>query len=209
MGKIMNQRDGAISGAVGSLVFATWRGKPYVRTKPNRNYKKQSDKQKVQTSRFAVAVELVRRILPYLRVGYRTEATTGTAYNAAVSYTCKYGIVETADGMALDYPNVRVSLGSLTPAQDAQVMLEGDAAVFAWTDNTGSGDARADDLAMPMVLNTKLQQAIYLTDAAVRSDGQTALTLPASWLTAPCVAYLGFAATKSDEVSNSVYLGVL
>ncbi len=207
MGKIMNQDKGALSGAVGNLVFATWRGQPYVRTRPTRNYKKQSSKQKVQTSRFTLAVGLVRRILPYVRVGYRTETITGTAYNAAVSYTCKHGITENADGMALDYPNVRVSLGSLTPAQDAAVRLEDNVAVFTWVDNTDAGDALADDLAMPMVLNTDLKQAVYLTDAATRSDGQATLTIPKTWLTAPCVAYLGFAATKSDAVSNSVYLG--
>ncbi len=207
MGKINNQADGAISGTVGKLVFATWRGKPYVRTKPNRDYKKQSEKQKVQTSRFAIAVAFVRQILPYVRIGYRTEASTGTAYNAAVAYTCKHGITETPDGMELDYPNIRVSVGSLTAAQEAKVNLEGNKAVFRWIDNSGTGDALANDLAMPLIFNTELQQSIWISDGATRSDGILKLELPLSWFNAPCVAYLGFAATKGNAVSNSVYIG--
>ncbi len=208
MGKVSAASQNAFSGKVGNLVGATWKGIPYIRTRPDVSNRKLSDGQKKQCTKFGLAVKLARTLLPYIRVGYRTESEGKTQFNAAISYISKYGITGVAPDFAIDYPSVYVSRGALLPAEGAQVEREGRQIVFAWTDNSGDCDAAPTDVALPMVLNTVKQQAVYATEGATRADQGVVLEVPASWATDACVAYLGFAAADGGEVSNSEFFNL-
>lgn len=205
MGKI-NTKNGQLSGSIGHLVYATWKGKPYVRSKPMRDYSKQSDKQKSNRSRFGIAAEFIGKILPYIRIGYRMDTVDKSAYNAAVGYVTKYGIKGEKGSYELDYENIHVSRGVLCPPKIAKVLVEDNILAFTWENNAGMGDAKSDDRAIPLVFNTRIQQGLYdLEILTLRSDECVNVELPESWRNDTCVAYLAFVSLQDNNVSNSLY----
>lgn len=111
----------------------------------------------------------------------------------------------------LDFGKVRVSCGSLTPAAGASVSRLGGRVVFAWSDNTGVGDAAADDVALLLVYNKKRGDAVYSLSGTVRSDREASLPLPRGWEADELVVFLSFRNSDGRRVSNSICLneGVL
>ena len=106
----------------------------------------------------------------------------------------------------LDFGKVRVSRGSLTPAAGASVGRLGGRVVFTWSDNSGEGDAAADDVALLLVYNKKRGDAVYSLSGAVRSDREASLPLPRGWETDELVVFLSFRSSDGRRVSNSICL---
>ena len=106
----------------------------------------------------------------------------------------------------IDYQRVMVSRGHLMTVGNAAVSLNGDVLTFTWTDNSGSGDAQATDVAMPLVYNKKRQLAVYSTNGATRRDASVQLTMPSEWSGEALAVYLGFRNEKGDSCADSICL---
>ena len=106
----------------------------------------------------------------------------------------------------LDFGKVRVSRGSLTPAAGASVGRQGGRVVFAWNDNSGEGDAEADDVALLLVYNKKRGDAVYSLSGTARSDCEASLPLPRGWEADELVVFLSFRSSDGRRVSNSICL---
>lgn len=209
MGKMEDGVFSGFRGRVGNLVGAKRYGEYYLRIAPSTVRNPKTEGQETQRGKFALAVNFVRRILPYVRVSYRDDNLKRTAYSSAVSCVTKYGIDGKAPDCTLNYANVFVSRGELAGAQDEAVQVSEGKVLFTWTDNSGTADARSSDVAMPLVYNVSKQQAVWDTDGAKRKAQVTELALPASWDAKECVAYLGFRSASGDAVANSVYFDYL
>ena len=93
-------------------------------------------------------------------------------------------------------------------------MVPGDASVeaaagkltFTWTDNSGNGNAAADDVAMVLAFNKVKAEAVYDLEAGTRADGTAELTLPGSWGDEALAVYLSFRSAQGQSVSNSLCL---
>ena len=204
MGKIKKGVFGEFTGKVGNLVGCTWKGIPYMRTRPANMTNPRTEKQQGQRSKFQVALNFLRTITPFLRIGYREFAERQTAFNAAMSYVMKNALADSEQGLEIDYNKVLVSHGSLTQASDTTVSTEGSKALFTWKDNSGQGNAMATDAAMLLVYNQEKALAVYDTSAAMRSDGNAELELPKEWKNDTLIAYLGFCSTNDKSVANSI-----
>ena len=151
-----------------------------------------------------MALNFLRTITPFLRIGYREFAERQTAFNAAMSYVMKNALADSEQGLEIDYNKVLVSHGSLTQASDTTVSTEGSKALFTWKDNSGQGNAMSTDAAMLLVYNQEKALAVYDTSAAMRSDGNAELELPKDWKNDTLIAYLGFCSTNDKSVANSI-----
>lgn len=69
MAKSKDGSFGKLSGKVRNLVFATWKGIPYVRSRPSCN-PSNTEEQQTQRSKFGVTVKFVGRILPVINAGF-------------------------------------------------------------------------------------------------------------------------------------------
>lgn len=114
------------------------------------------------------------------------------------------GSVEDA---GLDFGKVRVSRGSLTPAVEPSVGRQGGRVIFAWSDNSVEGDARADDVALLLFYNKKNGEAVFSLSGATRSDGRAALPLPLGWEDDELAVFISF--RSSDGNSLCLHDGVL
>ncbi len=206
MGKIKQGAFGEFTGKVGNLVGCTWKGVPYMRTRPSHMTNPRTEKQQGQRSKFQVALNFLKTITPFLRIGYREFAERQTAFNAAMSYVMKNALTDSEQGLVIDPNKVLVSHGSLTQAFNAAVTAEEDKVLFTWLDNSGQGNAMATDAAMLLVYNREKNLAVYDAAAATRMDINAELQLPKDWKSDTLIAYLGFCSTTDESVANSVCL---
>ena len=65
MGKIKQGAFGGFTGKVGNLVGCTWKGIPYMRTRPANMTNPRTEKQQGQRSKFQVALNFLRTITPF------------------------------------------------------------------------------------------------------------------------------------------------
>lgn len=206
MGKIKQGVLGGFSGKVGAVVGSRWKSVYYMRGLTDHVNDKNSLKQQAQRAKFAVAQAFAHDVLGFVRYGYSPELGNRTPYNGLVSYLLRHAMTGSGTDWELDFEKVMVSRGTLTPVKQASASVSGNTVSFTWTDNSGSGDAKATDVAMVLVYNKNTGEADYNTSAGVRSDGQCQFTLPAGWGSANLAVYLGFRNTETGNCADSTCL---
>lgn len=206
MGTIKQGILGGFSGKVGTVVGSTWKAVHYMRALAVNINNPRTEKQQNQRSKFAVTINFAKTMTPFLRFGYKEYSGQQTTFNAAVSYVLKHALKGSGTNVSIDYNKALVTRGSLMPAMDATVTVSGNKAVFAWTDNSGMGDAALTDAAMLLAYNKDKGMAVYDIAAATRSDAKAELKLPANWSDDALAIYLGFCNENTTNVANSVCL---
>lgn len=203
MARIKPERQENIHGRIGNLVACTWRGIPYLRTLPAKVKNPRTPPQQAQRTRFSMALSLLRPLTPVLRVGFREEAIRQSAFNAAMSYTMRYALKETAEGIKVNYRNVLISQGCLTGAAKAQAAPGDGKVVFTWNNRCDFENASPRDYALLAVVHKPTQDAVHETIGALRSEGQAILDYPKDWRTEDLGIYLGFWNPKTGIASIS------
>lgn len=206
MGEIKRGILGGFSGRVGTVVGSTWKKVSYMRALALSVANPRTLPQRRQRGKFALTLAFLRTLTPYLRVGYKPQAKTCTAFNAAMSYNMRYAMTGEYPDIGVDYRRVMVARGSLTPVFDVTATKADGKISMTWTDNSGMGDAFATDLAMPLAYNKKLAVAVYDFAAATRDAAALELTLPADWGDDPLAVYLAFRSKDNRSVTNSICL---
>lgn len=206
MGEIKQGILGGFSGRVGTVVGSSWKDVSYMRALAISVNNPRTPKQQNQRGKFALCMNFLGAITPYVRTGYRLFAQDRTAFNAAMSYLLRHAMTGSFPDLKMDYNSALVARGSLMPVYDATASLADNKISFVWKDNSGMGDARATDLAMPLVYNKVKGEAVYSLAAGTRKDSKAELSLPASWADDALAVYLAFCNENSTRVTNSVCL---
>ncbi len=207
MGTLKKGSLGGFSGKVGNVVGASWKGIEYIRSLPSKVNDPKTKRQVKQRSGFSVTMDFQRTITPFLRIGFQSH-TEGrmTAFNAAMSYNMKFAVKGEQEGVALDYPNVRVSRGGLSAASDTHAEVVAGELQVSWA-AVLQGNARSDDIAMLLAHNPAKGESAYDLNAAKRAGTRAGLPLPASWKGDAIETYLAFKTADATMVSESVYTG--
>lgn len=206
MGTIKKGILGGFSGKVGTVVGSTWNSINYMRSLADSYTDANTEKQRCQRGRFSAAVEFLRTLVPYLRIGYRDCGAGQSAFSAAMSDVLKNAVEGCEADAAVNFRKARVSRGTLTGAPDASVTVTGGKVSFSWTDNSGTGNAKEDDAVMALAYNKDKGEAVYDTQAGKRADGTAELTVPAAWDGDALAIYLSFCSADQREVSDSACL---
>ncbi|MEJ6982232.1 DUF6266 family protein [Pedobacter sp. P351] len=173
---------GSFSGKVGTVVGSNWNGIDYMRSLPKKSSKAPTDKQLEQRVKLALAVGFLKPVSPLLSIGFRKAAANSTGFNVATSLIVKEAITGTYPDYLIDYTKVMFSQGDLTGPWNAAASSADEAVLtLNWTDNTGSGNAKATDKAKLMIYNPAKSQYVYTTGTAARNAATEAITLPGSF----------------------------
>lgn len=205
-------KDGIFLGASGKIgenyVLVRRANVTFVREAVESNTMRCSAGQKRQSSKFSTMMQFLKGMSLYLSMGYSEREAGRTAYNMALAYNLRNAMVFDDGQWSVTYDRVRVSRGSLTPAEGASVSFADNEALFTWTDNSGVGSAKADDVALPMVYSIDEGYALYVPKlGAVRKDGKASLPVGAAWKGRKVALYLGFASADGRLSADSVFLG--
>ena len=206
MGTITKGILGGFSGKVGTVVGSSWNSISYMRSLADGYTDPKTEKQVCQRGRFAEVVRFLKTMLPYLRIGYKEHPAGQSAYSSAMSYVLKNAVEGCGADATVDFRKAMISRGCLVVPGDAAVEAAGGKLTFTWTDNSGNGNAAADDVAMVLVYNKVKAEAVYDLGAGARADGTAELTLPGSWGDEALAVYLSFRNAQGQSVSNSLCL---
>lgn len=209
MGTIKQGILGGFSGKVGTVIGSSWKGISYMRGQAQHVKNPRSAGQLNQRSKFSLALSFLQPVVPYIRIGYKSQAAKQTEFNAAMSYTIKNAITGSYPNYALDYTKIVVSKGGLTQVTGATATWDNNSneVKIDWTDNSGVGNALATDKAMPFIYNKAKGETIYDTAGATRATHTQSLTVPNDWEGDKVEVYLGMVSEDGKEVADSIYLG--
>ena len=207
MGEIKQGILGPFSGKVGTVVGSIRKGHGYMRALAPSKKDAKTVAQLTQRMKFSMAHQLLKPVLPYLRVGFRGYTGIQTPYNAATSYAVRVCIVGKYPALGFDPSKLVLSEGSLESVETYSASVSNNVVSFIWADNSDDTSANMDDFAMPLVYNFTKCKAVYSTDKVSRIDTQASITIPASWKNDKLSCYISFASVETDAVSDTIYIG--
>ncbi len=215
MGTIKKGILGGVSGKIGNVVGGSWKGIDYLRVLPASVSDANSPAQITQRNRFAVVIKFLQPITEFIRIGFRGQAVKQTAFNAAMSYNFHNALEGEYPDISIDYAAAAVSQGNLPGAINPLSTSDVAAKVsISWEPNTGQGQASDSDIAMAVVYNPTLKEAIYTLNGGVRSDAALSIDLPANYSGTDVHCYISFMVLETalggqarNAISNSAYAG--
>ncbi|MCH8569337.1 MAG: DUF6266 family protein [Balneolales bacterium] len=211
MGKIKQGILGGFSGKVGTVVGSQWRNLDVIRALPKQVRDPKTPKQMAQRERFRLVAGFMKVVRPMVSIGF--EVSSGKSYdsnNAALAYNLRYAIAGEYPGQELDYPNVRLSMGSLEGVLNGALGTGNPNELeLSWVDNSGIANARKTDSVMAAAYCKELNQAVILDGESSREDGAATLSLPDTFAGKEIYVWMAFRDGERKLTSNSAYLGVI
>jgi len=209
MGKLNQGILGNISGKVGSIVGASWKGISYIRSKAVSTKRTLTLPQLKHCSQFSTAVAAMKPITAFVRIGFKCYAHGQSAFNAATSHTYNHAIFGEYPNYMVDYPNLLVARGTLTGADNALSSALPSKIKFTWENNNGSGEAQPTDKAMVVAINPAKREGAHITEGATRAAKSELLAVSPSWAGDEVHTYLAFISEDGKEVATSTYCGTV
>ncbi len=209
MGKLLQGINGPISGKVGPVVGYMLNNQAVVRALAGRSKKPLTPKQIHQRKKFALMNDFLGQLTDLLNMTYGHLVVHMTGYNKAFSYNVMNAIRGFYPDLSIDYKMVLLGRGDLPNVGLANTKALPDGKLeFRWTDNSGTGKAKASDKAFAAVYNEELKDWEYDLNLATRAEG--VCVLDASILKGkPVHAYLGFITENSKDVTDTLYTGLV
>jgi hypothetical protein len=201
---------GIISGKIGQISGAKWKGINYVRVIPGSVAQPNTDKQLAQRAKFTTAYRFVQPIIQFLRTGYKNYAVRMSAYNAAMREILKNAVTGAYPTFAIDYPNALVSKGTLPGARNAvAASTVAGTVLFTWVDNTEETGASNTDTTLIVVYNATKNWAVTINNLAVRAEGTQAVTVPSAFSGDLVHCYISFKTVDGELLCDSRYAGAV
>lgn len=209
MGTINKGILGGFSGKVGTVVGGSWKGIDYMRSKGNKRNNNPSEAQLAQQLKFALAIKFVTSMTGLVSLTFNRYAVKKTGVNSCLSYTLKNAVTGTYPVYALSFPDVLVSRGDLPNVLGPTIVMgAGGILTYAWTDNSGVGDAKVTDKAVLAAYCADLNQCVYSTGSAQRDALTDSLNL-AAFTGKEVQTYIGFISENGLSVASSTYTGAV
>lgn len=160
---------------------------------------------------FSIITETFRTMGGWADVMTKGLRKYGTAWSNLLFINMDYA--NTIGGSAPDYSvlydHLELSRGNLLMAASPNAVIDSNALVVSWTDNTDDLAAFSNDIACLAVHNAVKGQWIYTLSGGDRKNREARLTLPSIWSGDSVDCYISFRKKEGDMVSPSEYLGNL
>ncbi len=205
MAKMTNGIMGAFNGKVGTVVGATWKGIPYMRSIPRSRTGPISKKEKANREKFAVAQYWLKPLLEFVRVGFKDYSPTVTGFSAAKSWMMKNAMEKTADGFIINPSHMLVSYGDLPmPANIRLGDMKAGKLPLYW-DVVEKDHGHMYDQCMLLAYDIENEKALMKLTGQFKQVGSDTIDIRQKGKIYHI--YAAFIAADRSLVSNSVYLG--
>ena len=208
MGTIKQGILGGFNGKVGTVIGSSWKGITYMKGIPTHTRNPRTEKQIAQRTKMEFARNFLQPAAEFINLGFRDVAKHQSPLNYAASQMMRNAILGDYPDYAPDYTKLVWSHGLLTPPVVETVYANYDALDFLWQDNSGQGNAKADDISMVVVCNAEKQEIKYFMNGYTRSTKSTHCELPESWVDDHVHIYISMRSADGKLISNSHYCGV-
>lgn len=198
---------GSLSGMIGNVVCCTWKGVPYVRTRPTiPKSRKPTHRQAMQRAKFKLVNRFLRNYYGLINFCFQGEPGK-LERNIAMGHLLKNAITGDYPTYALDYSKVLVTKGELESAGEATVISNSEGVLsFTWKNNSASGNANSTDKTIFLVYHEETDELLFSIDQSNRSQENGTFNLKP--LTGKVVhVWIAFRGWLKPVVADSVYLG--
>ena len=202
-----NSALGSFSGKLGNVVVATWKGIPYVRSRPSKRTGPISKEEKNNREKFKKAQLWLKPLLDFVRIGFRDYSPTVVGFNAAKSWLMKNAMEQTEDGIVIHPSRVLVSYGDLPlPANLRMGKLENEELHIHW-DVIEKDHKHMYDQCMLLAYDiyNNANTSMKFTGQFRHTGSDTLYIFSGKKHTYHI--YAAFIAADRSRLSNSVYLG--
>ncbi|MCR4816742.1 MAG: DUF6266 family protein [Bacteroidales bacterium] len=207
MGKIKQGILGGFSGKVGPVIGTSWKGKAIIKARPLSHNDRNSVAQQEQRAKFSLVSKFLACVNGFIAFGFAKKAVGITAPNAAMAANLESAVTGDFPNYSLAMNKVLVSDGKIDLPYNPGGTVDSGTLTFTWADNTGRGDALADDQVMVLVYNPTVEQSVYTTALAARSTRTADLVCPTAWSGNQVHVYFAMRREKTGDTSVSTYIG--
>jgi hypothetical protein len=209
MARYKNGINGPVSGKVGTVVGASWRGIDYLRSRPGKKSKgKVTDAQRNQRLKFSLVSGWLQPLRDLIWIGYKFFTGSKTPMNGCVGYHLSNAVVGEGTDCKIDFPKVIFSRGELLISLVKEmVSLAGAILQIKWDNALSSVFSSDDDEATFIVYNPAKEKFATFKGAALRADLEVGLQLPADFAGDTVHCYMQYTGIAGDRVSTTVYAG--
>jgi len=199
---------GGFSGKTGTVIGSFWKGIAVMRGIAPSIANPNTAAQLEQRAKFSVVGKFLRPLIPFLRIGFRSQAIKMSGFNAAMSYNLEYALTGTYPAFDIDFSKALVSQGNRPGALNPEVTSSTAGEVeFTWEDNSNDTDASPDDKVLLVVYNPVKKKAVTLVGGNTRIGGSQSITLPSSFTGDEVQCYISFGTPTQSVISNSEFAG--
>lgn len=211
MARVIDGVNGKVSGKVGNVVYYNYNGGTYVRSLPAQSSRKRppTPKQAKQRGRFSVVQNWLKPILPLIRVGFNEYAPRQTSHNSAMSYNLEHVVVENGDVFEINPEAFAFSQGLLPEAEQSSMVQEGDLVRFHWQINYEYPSENKLDRTILLLYRPGSDCSCFRIYGSERWQLMDSLSIKEFKPADIIHGYIAFISSERQEVSNSVYLGML
>ena len=209
MAKLKKGIMGPLSGKIGPVVGASWKGVDYLRAAPETKGTgfAQSERQIAHQQKFKFITNFLDPFLPYVNIGFFKPNVQKTEYNMAFSYNFQEAVVGSHPDLLVDYNKFSISRGSQAGLSNLQFEWVSLSEVrFTWLNESGY-HARYDDQVMVVLYSPELQDTNGAIGAAYRRDGHVDFKLKEKFVGKALEVYVAVSTINRKKTSNSQYLG--
>lgn len=175
MAKLKDGIFGPASGSVGNVIIAMRNGVPYIRSKPAKVHNPRTPKQLAVRMKLSLLNRVLCNLKPVINVGFPDPPGGKTSRD--IAYSVNYPVVFKGEypDIEIRFDSLRISSGTLSPAEEVTANLSDDQLSVSWGTKTGG---TKHDLAMLVVYNSLSGQSFYSLRAAERQAGWANLEVP-------------------------------
>ena len=174
---------------------------------PTHTRNPRTEKQIAQRTKMEFARNFLQPAAEFINLGFHDVAKHQSPLNYAASQMMRNAIYGDYPDYSPIYSELKWSHGILTPPVVETVYANYDALDFLWVDNSGQGNAKADDISMVIVCNEEKQEIKYFMNGYTRSTKSTHCELPESWVDDHVHIYITMRSADGKLISNSHYCG--
>lgn len=209
MARYKNGINGPVSGKIGNVVGASWRGIDYLRTIQETRSRTFSDKQQNQQFLMGMVSKWLKPLKLIIEIGYQIFVTGKTPMNGCVSYHMKHAVTGNSPlEYVINFAKVIFSRGELLIPLIREMLGLMDAVLhIKWDNASTSIFNNDDDKATIVVYNPAKQAFVSFENVAQRADKEAVLQLPAAYAGDRVHCWQHFVNANGDAVSTTVYLG--
>jgi hypothetical protein len=207
MGRIKKGILGGVSGKVGAVVGAHWRGIDYLRGRPKIQTKPRTEAQHAQTSKMRLLRGFLLGIGNIIKKCFQN-FTEYTEMNAALSYNMIHSIAGSYPTFEVDFPALVYSKGELLACWNPKAISKAANQVkVSWKNRPFSTMSSADDSVIVIMYCVKTEEFSIYDLIGTRSDNSVTLATQegVSGNTVHC--YISFYSEARQISSTNEYIG--
>lgn len=209
MAKMKKGIFGPVSGKIGPVVVARWKGINYVREaaqKPSEPLPR-SAAQIANEQKMKFTNELLQPFHPYVNIGFENMAIDKTALSVAYSFNFHKAVMGEYPNLSVDYSKMVISSGLLPQLnQPVLKLIATDVLELTWQQNTNS-KASFDDQVMLVLYSPELKITDGFTGGAKRTAKQCLFKFDPALVGTPLEVYLSVTSMNRKKVADSLYMG--